>query len=240
MLNRAVIQPEPAIFIGMVADLMRAATDAASLDDLFLRLEDAGVMLRIDRAVTPTMAKAPTLGLWELDALRTIDDVVRHGHIASVERGRITFADASITIPLDALVVHCAGDGLRQPPLVRVWRPEAITLQPIRAGFPCFGAALVGYVEATREDDAEKNRLCPPTPYGNSLAEWARMTVLGARASRSFGSEPDIKEWADGVALNPVRTPPGERSTRLDEALARMQANMGSGIAGLAELAGVP
>ena len=30
--------------------------------------------------------------------------------------------------------------------------PDAITLQPVRAGFPCFGAALVGYVEATRVD----------------------------------------------------------------------------------------
>ncbi|HEU4758223.1 MAG TPA: NAD(P)-binding protein [Agromyces sp.] len=239
MLNRAVIQPDPAIFVGMVADLMRAATDAGSLDDLFFRLEDAGVMLRIDTSVTPTMAKAPTLAAWELDLLRTIDDVVRHGHIAAVERGRITFAEASIAVPDDALVVHCAGDGLRQATIVPVWAPEAITLQPIRSGFPCFGAALVGYVEATRDDDAEKNRLCPPTPYGNSLADWARMTVLGARAASSFGAEPDITAWADGVALNPVRTPPGERSARLDDALERMRANMGSGVARLAELAGL-
>ena len=239
MLNRAVIQPDPPIFVGMVADLMRAATDAASLDDLFFRLEDAGVMLRIDPSVTPTMAKAPTLATWELDLLRTVDDVVRHGHIQAVERGRITFAGASIAIPDHALVVHCAGDGLRQAPLVPVWGPEAITLQPIRAGFPCFGAALIGYVEATRDDDAEKNRLCPPTPYGNSLADWARMTVMGARASSSFGAEPDIRAWADGVALNPVRTPPGEHSARLDDALERLQAHLGTGIDRLAELAGL-
>ena len=36
----------------------------------------------------------------------------------------------------DAVVVHCAADGLRNPPLVPVWRPGTITLQPIRAGFP--------------------------------------------------------------------------------------------------------
>ena len=239
MLNRAVIQPDPPIFVGMVADLMRAATEAASLDDLFFRLEDAGVMLRIDPSVPPTMAKAPTLATWELDLLRTVDDVVRHGHIQAVERGRITFAASSIAIPDHALVVHCAGDGLRQAPLVPVWGPEAITLQPIRAGFPCFGAALIGYVEATREDDAEKNRLCPPTPYGNSLADWARMTVMGARASSSFGAEPDIRAWADGVALNPVRTPPGEHSARLDDALERLQAHLGTGIDRLAELAGL-
>ena len=240
MLNRAVIQPEPAVFLGMVADTMRAASGAASLDDLFLRLEDAGIMLRIDRTVAPTMAKTPTLATWELEQLRTIEHVVRHGHIASVERGRIAFADASVAIADDALVVHCAGEGLRYPPLVPVWRPEAITLQPIRSGFPCFGAALVGYVEATRDDDAEKNRLCPPTPYGDSLAGWARMTVMGARASRSFGAEPDITAWASTVALNPTRIPPERAgSAELIEVLDRLRADQGGGLDRLAQLAGM-
>ena len=52
---------------GLAADTMAAAADAESLDDLFLRLEAAGVMLRIDTSVMPTMAKTPTLGAWELD-----------------------------------------------------------------------------------------------------------------------------------------------------------------------------
>src|SRR3954453_5441995 len=51
MLNRAVIQPDPAVFMGMAADTVQAAAQATSPDDLFCRLEDAGVMLRIDRSV---------------------------------------------------------------------------------------------------------------------------------------------------------------------------------------------
>ena len=62
MLNRALIQPSPEIYLGMVATLMEAAASAHSLDTLFLALEDAGIMLRVDPSVTPTMAKAPTLG----------------------------------------------------------------------------------------------------------------------------------------------------------------------------------
>ena len=77
MLNRAVVQPDPAIFLGMVADTMQAAAEATSLEELFLRLEDAGIMLRIDRTVMPTMAKTPTLAAWELDQLRTLENVVR-------------------------------------------------------------------------------------------------------------------------------------------------------------------
>jgi hypothetical protein len=237
MLNRAVVQPDPAVFLGMAADTMQAAAGAASLDDLFLRLEDAGVMLRIDRTVQPTMAKTPTLATWELEQLRTIENVVRRGHIDGVERGRLAVADGSVAVADDALVVHCAADGLKYPPLVPVWRPEAITLQPTRSGFPCYGAALEGYVEATRHDDAEKNRLCPPSPYGNSLAQWARMTVLGTRAVLTAAAEPDIRQWSDRVPLNPARIPPGHpRSAALDDARERAAIHTRPGLARLAAL----
>jgi hypothetical protein len=237
MLNRAVVQPDPAVFLGMAADTMQAATEAASLADLFLRLEAADIMVRIDRSVTPTMAKTPTLARWELELLRTIEHVVRRGHVRLVEPGRITLEHGSVAVDDDALVVHCAASGLKYPPVVPIWGPEAITLQPIRTGFPCFGAALAGYVEATREDDAEKNRLCPATPYANTLAEWAQMNVLGTRAAMSFGSEPDIVAWADRVPLNPARIPPGHGgSPDLDDALGRLRAMVGPGLARLAEL----
>ena len=162
MLNRALIQPDPVIYLGMVADMMQAAGAAASMPDLFLRLEDAGIMLRIDRSVTPTMAKAPTLGTWELELLRSIEQrrapgPHRHGE-ARPDRPRATGRSPSRTTPS---VVNCAADGLKMPPLVPIWGPEAITLQPIRAGFPCFGAALAGYVEATRDDDAREEPALP-------------------------------------------------------------------------------
>ena len=237
MLNRAVVQPDPAIFTAMAADVMESAVGCASLEDYFLRLEERGVMLRIDRDVLPTMAKAPTLATWELDLLRSIEDVVRRGHIRSVERGRLHLTDGTVGIAGDAVVVHCAADGLKQPPLVPVWRPEAITLQPVRTGFPCFGAALIGYVEATRTDDAEKNRLCPPSNYGNSLAQWAAMNVRGTRATMTFSAEPDIKAWLDTVALNPTSVPPGYASSvALDAARERFATHVRPGLNRLAAL----
>lgn len=237
MLDRAVVQPDPAVFQAMAADVLQAAAGAASPDDLFLRLESAGVMVRIDTSVTPTMAKTPTLARWELHHLRGIENVVRLGHLRRVERGRLTLDEGSVPVAADALVVHCAASGLQNPPLVPVWRPSEITLQPIRAGFPCFGAALTGYVEATRADDEEKNRLCPPSPYGDTLAGWAAMNALGTRAALSFGADPDIKAWADGVALNPARIPPDHAgSAALTDALRRLRTHLGPGLARLAEL----
>src|SRR5262249_27226458 len=154
-LNRAVVQPDPAVFAGMGADILAAAAAATSPNDLFLRMEDAGVMLRVDRSITPTMAKTPTLAAWELERLRSIEDVVRSGYVLRVQRARLVCVDGERTLPPNSLIVHCAARGLQYPPPIPIWSAAGITLQPIRAGFPCFGAALAGYVEATRKDDAE-------------------------------------------------------------------------------------
>jgi hypothetical protein len=108
------------------------------------------------------MAKTPTLAAWELDLLRTVENVVRLGRIKHVIRREIVLDDGSVSLAPGSLIVHCAASGLQYPPLVPIWGPDRIRLQTIRAGFPCFCAALAGYVEATRDDDRERNRLSDP------------------------------------------------------------------------------
>jgi hypothetical protein len=239
LLNRAVVQPDPAVFLGMAADTMAAAAGATSADDVFLRMEDAGIMLRIDPTVLPTMAKTPTLATWELDLLRTIDDVIRRGHLRAVAPGRLAFADGEVRIPADALVVHCAAEGLKYPGLRPIWTPEAITPQPVRVGFPCFGAALAGHVEATRDDDAEKNRVCRPSPYSNTPADWATMQTIGGDASLAMSKETDLRVWSNSTTLNPARIP----RERADDpavlaASARLKEYIGPGRARLSDFAG--
>jgi hypothetical protein len=241
MLNRAVVQPEPAVGLRLAADTMAAAADATSLDDLFLRLEAAGVMLRIDTDLVPTMAKTPTLGMWELDLLRTVENVVRLGHIKYVAAGEIVLDDGVVPLAPGALVVHCAASGLQYPPLVPLWGPDKIRLQTIRVGFPCFCAALAGFVEATRDDDRERNRLCPPNTLPDTPADWAQMQVRGTLAARAYGAEPDIAAWANGCALNPARIEPSRRDEpAVQTAAARLADVAEQGLAGMADLAGEP
>jgi hypothetical protein len=240
MLDRALVQPDPAVFLGMSGTVMECAASATSLPGLFFALEEAGVMLRLDPDVDPTMAKAPTLGAWELDLLRSVEHVVRLGHVRSATHGSLVLDAGTVDLAADAVVVNCAADGLKNLPRVPIWGPDAITLQTIRAGFPCFGAALAGYVEATREDDAVKNALCPPSSYGNTLEDWAVMNVLGTRNAAAFGAKPDIASWASTTALNPARIPadhPG--SLALDEALERLAKFGALGVARMASLAGL-
>ena len=162
MLNRALIQPDPAVFIDTAADTMEAARRPRSLDDLFLRLEASGVMLRIDRDVLPTMAKTPTLAEWELDLLRTHRERSPARAHQRVETGRFVLDEGTV-----AIAAGRAGRALRggRPAVsaaVPIWDRE-IRLQPVRAGFPCFSAALGGYVEATRDDDEERTGCARPS-----------------------------------------------------------------------------
>lgn len=224
----------------MVAATMQAAETARSLEDFFFRLENVGIMLRIDRSLTPTMAKTPTLALWELEILRSIEHVIHLGHVERVERGRIVLSDGAVEISKNALVIHCVGAGLIYRPLIPIWSPEMITVQPVRAGFPCYGAALIGFVEATRDNDEEKNLLCRPSPYPDSLASWAEMTVIGAKNTKYFSAEPDIASWATTLALNPARVPSTPaHSPALDDALTSLDAHGKNGMARLTELAGL-
>lgn len=220
MLDRAVVQPDPVVALGLAADTMDAAASADSLDDLFLRLEAAGVMFRIDTGRVPTMAKTPTLAAWELDLLRTVEDVVRLGHIRSVDRHHIHLEGGDVARRPGSIVVHCAASGLQYPPMLPIWSPDRIRIQTIRAGFPCFCAALAGYVEATRDDDRERNRLCPPNTLPDDPRSWAQMQIIGTGASRTYGAEPDIAAWANACALNPARIVPA----RVDDPAVRAAA----------------
>ncbi|HEY2813733.1 MAG TPA: NAD(P)-binding protein [Acidimicrobiales bacterium] len=241
MLNRAVVQPDPAVAIGLAADTMAAAADAESLDDLFLRLEAAGVMLRIDTDVVPTMAKTPTLGSWELDLLRTIENVIRLGHIKQVSASEIVLDDGVVPLAPGSLVVHCAASGLRYPPLVPLWGPDKIRLQTIRVGFPCFCAALAGFVEATRDDDRDRNRLCPPNTLPDNPTNWAQMQVRGTCAARTYGAERDIADWSNGCALNPSRIEPSRRDEPAVRAAAERLAEVADiGLSRMADFAHEP
>src|SRR5580658_5270522 len=81
MLNRAFVQPLDLLggFIEGLSLQLEAAAQAENAEDLFRRLEASEQLLRLDPAVEPTMYHAPILCQNELESLRLIENVVRHG-----------------------------------------------------------------------------------------------------------------------------------------------------------------
>ena len=41
------------------------------------------------------------------------------------------------------------------------------------------------------------------------MEQWAEMNYRGGLATRALNAEPDIKEWIDGISINPARVPAG-------------------------------
>ncbi len=65
------------------------------------------------------------------------------------------------------------------------------------------------------------------------------MNVRGMRNAAAFGAEPDIKAWADRVALNPSRVAPEDAGAPgVSEVQGRLEALVPAGLKRLAELGG--
>ena len=153
------------------------------------------------------------MSLAELSLLRQVTDVVRLGRIRRIERDKIILEHGVVPTTTGAVHVHCAAAGISHAPGIPIFEPGWITLQSIRTGLQPFNAALTAYVEITRDDTAEKNRLCPPNRQPNAPADWIRGTVTQWDADREWSRQSDLAAWLDRSRLNAS----SGLSTHLDE-----------------------
>ena len=177
--DRAHFQPLDqvgAIIEGNALDA-EAGAEATTIDELFARLEASGRLVRIDPSATATMYRGTMLSGRELDALRQVEDVIRLGHVRRIEADRIVLERGEVDTSRDVLHVDCTALGLRNSPSTPIFQPGRIVLQQVRHLSPCFNAALAAFVEVHRDDDADRNRLCPPNAYpstGRTGRGWCR------------------------------------------------------------------
>lgn len=205
-LNRRLCQPEeglPQFFAGVGLQL-KAMAQATSVDDVFARLEADGLFLRVDTTVTPTMSRGAMVSEAELALLRQIGDVVRGGHVRRIERDRIVFDSGSVPTSPGTLHVHCAAVGLARPASRPIFEADRVTLQPLFWGFACFPAALLGVIEASIADTAEKNRVCPPIRYWDEPRDYLSSYLARMAYERASAGHPAVAAWAQGTRLNPL------------------------------------
>jgi NAD(P)-binding Rossmann-like domain len=205
ILDRAAVQPGSRFAKRVLRDFssqLAAVHEAESLPDLFDRLETNGCLMRIDQSVEPTMYRCAILSQAELDALRGIDDVVRMGHLKSIEPGRITLEGGTRDIEDSALYIDCTADGFAHRDPTPVFTDDHISLQAVRTCQPAFSAAVIGHVEATYPDDDTRNALCGPVPYPREPMDWLRMMLAFNKNQLQWFSDPDMMAWVDASRLN--------------------------------------
>jgi hypothetical protein len=205
ILDRAAIQPGSQFAKRVLRDFsaqLAAVAEAESLPDLFDRLEAKGCLMRIDRSVDPTMYRCAILSQAELEQLRRIDDVVRMGHVRTIEPGRITLEGGTRNIDGSALYIDCSADGFAHIEPATVFTDERIALQAVRTCQPAFSAAVIGHVEAAYSDDETRNAFCNPVPYPSEPADWLRMMLAFNKNQVRWFSDPDMMAWVDASRLN--------------------------------------
>jgi hypothetical protein len=99
LLDRANTQPGAENFERSVSSNIgqfEAIVEATSIPDLFARLEERGLLMRIDRAVTPSVYRCAIVSQAELEQLRRIEDIVRLGHLRSVHPTQIVLEQGAL------------------------------------------------------------------------------------------------------------------------------------------------
>jgi hypothetical protein len=236
ILDRTYQQPldRLVLLIDGLARNLEAAAEAENFVELFARVEANGQLLRVDPSVEPTMYRCATVSMRELDSLRTIENVVREGRVKHVGTNQITLENETIPVAPGHVVVDCSAAGLRLSPARPIFEPGRITVQQVRTCQPTFNAALIAYIEATRDDDAEKNRLCPPNPYPNTAVDFLKGLAIQQRASAAWFEQPDLAAWLETARLNAARGISTYMSDpQMQSALGRMLASSEPAIANI-------
>lgn len=207
-IDRALVQPLKLMGNSIVEWLARQVEVAAEAEDVgdMLRLSEVkGVFIRLDPNIEPTVYRGAILSEIERAMLRRISNVVRLGRVLAVGIDEIELQNG--TIPTDRRHVHvdCTAEGLATPPGRPIFEPGRITVQRIQFGIDPFNPALIGFVEAVREDDVEKNRLCPANATTSDATEWPKRLLVNQRAQATWLSDSDVREWLATSRLTPLR-----------------------------------
>ncbi|MFT5484392.1 MAG: hypothetical protein ACI9GW_003057 [Halieaceae bacterium] len=198
MLDRKNTQANEEFFsdsVGANALQMEAIVAADSIPNLFERLEHAGVLLRLDNAVTPKMFHGATISQFELEALRRIKNVVRLGRVQRLEQNQIILEQGVVQTTVDELHIDCSARAITNEEMKPIFQGKLITPQTVRSYQPVFSAAFIAHVEAAYEGDEEKNHLCGVVPLPNHDTDWIRMFSAFMLNQYNWSQDKNLSSW---------------------------------------------
>ena len=207
MLNRAHFQPGIEFFegsIGGLATQYEILATSRNTDDICRRMEQAGIWLRLDPSVTPTMFHAATVSETELEQMRRISNVLRLGHVQRIEPDKIILEQGEAAGQSNTLYIDCTAsavaDNVGDP--TPVFSPGKIALQMIRPFQPCFSSAVIAHIEATIQDDAIKKSLTMPTPMVDTVEDWLSVQAAGMINQYQWSQNQELSSWIAACRLD--------------------------------------
>jgi hypothetical protein len=240
--NRAKVQPGIEFFdhsVGGQLALMQAQAAATSAEDLFLRLEACGYMLRIDSAVMPEMFHYAITTEAEIAVLAQVENIVRGQRVTALEADRMVLAGGERTMPPGTLYIDCTASAVERRPPVPVFQPGLIIPQMVRLPQPCFSAALIAWVEAHVEGEAAQNALTMAVPLPDGIGDYARASLVNLFNQGMWSQNPALATWIRNCRLDGFAKVIGSVSPEDKARMAVLQQLRPTAMAAMANLQGL-
>jgi hypothetical protein len=185
---------------------VRAAATADQPIEVPLRLESDGALVRIHADVEPTAFRGGTISMGEVERIRQVSNVVRSGYVRRIGTDRVLLTDGEVDALSDEVFVDCTARGVRSVTARPVFDSDRITLQFVTLGNATYSAATIGVTEAfVTDDDAEKNRLCPPSTFDGTLIGFPALALPVLQGTGARSAVPELNAWNMGTRMNPGR-----------------------------------
>lgn len=242
LFDRASTQPLELVASSMrlQASWVAAAARAEDSSSFAHLLEDDGIFVRIDPTIEPGIWRGATISRREVDALRSIEQVVRRGRVLGISSDRMRFENGELESSADDVYVDCTAAGTPPWQSRPVFEPGRITLLYVTVGMVPFSAATVAAVETSGAGEEEKNRLCPPLGWTGEARDILTIAFNGLVGLSARFAEPELRRWMETCRLNPVA---GAQARRDDPEVAGpfalMVANLGPALENLTARAAV-
>jgi NAD(P)-binding Rossmann-like domain len=242
VINRLQTQPGLEFFnesIGGESDKLAAFAEAKSVEDVFLKLESLGQMLRIDPGHTPTMFHYATISNGEMDLLRKIQRVIRKGRVQTIAPDAMVMDQGTVAMEPGTLYVDCTASAISHRNSEPIFQEGRIQIQLLRAPLVALSAALTAYIEVHGADDAHKNQLCVPVPFPSNLAGYVPATQASMMNQFRWSQDKALRQWLRNTRLDGF----GKMVADLDKAdterqavLAQLRANAMAAISNMPNL----
>lgn len=205
LLNRAYWQPNDASFVTTMAGFaldLEAVASAGSVDEYFLRLEDAGLVHRIDRDTAPTMFRCAIASTSEIAQWRRVRNVIRKGRVREIAPDRMRLDGGDVAARPGEIYVHCTADGVPRRETRPIFEAGRVTPQFVRRCGPVFSAALIARVESLDVSDEHKNALCEVVAMVDAPIDWVRAHIVEIDNRARWARVPELRDWLERSRLD--------------------------------------
>jgi len=187
--------------------IMEQASEAEDGSDLMRRLAAKGYYLRIDEDVEPEMFHFAIISRGEIEILRKIKNVIRAGHVLSVEPGKMVLEQTLVDLPQNTLFIDCTASavpfearGKKAP----VFDGDTITLQPLLVPLVVYSAAVAAWLEAHYDDDDKRNAMAAPGPLTDTPATFPYAQFITMMNRGAWSQDKELSAWMQSSRLDLV------------------------------------